>query len=131
MRKTLAALVAAVGLIWGAAAPAQDLKLLASWDTSYAPVEAVIDPLAARISEATGGKVKFTRFGPETIPPFEQFDPVDESPFLRLPSLRIASCVGVTRSTSVPSSPRWVASFPILRPISTFRNRLRIFLNQV
>jgi predicted TPR repeat methyltransferase len=61
----------------------------------------------------------------------EQFDPVDASPFSKLPSRRIASSAGATRSTSVPSFPRWVAFFPILRPTSTYRNRWRIFPNLV
>lgn len=81
MNKTLGMLAVAVGLIQVSAASAQSLRLLSSWDSSYAPVEAVIDPLMEKISEATGGAITVTRFGPETIPPFEQLDPVARGAF--------------------------------------------------
>ena len=81
MNKAFGILVAAIGLVHASAVSAQSLRLLSSWDSSYAPVEAVIDPLMAKISEATNGAVTITRFGPETIPPFEQLDPVARGAF--------------------------------------------------
>ncbi len=81
MRYFKALLVGAIGLAQVGVAAAQELRLLTSWDNSYAPVEAVIDPLMAKISEATDGALTIRRFGPETIPPFEQLDPVARGAF--------------------------------------------------
>lgn len=81
MSKTFGILAAAIGLIHASAATAESLRLLSGWDSSYAPVEAVIDPLMERITEATDGAITITRFGPETIPPFEQLDPVARGAF--------------------------------------------------
>lgn len=81
MRKFVAMLAGAIGLAQVGAAAAEELRLLTSWDTSYAPVEAVIDPLMDKITEATDGALTVTRFGPETIPPFEQLDPVARGAF--------------------------------------------------
>ena len=81
MNKAFGLLVAAIGLVHASAASAQSLRLLAGWDRSYAPVEGVIDPLMEKISEATDGAITVTRFGPETIPPFEQLDPVARGAF--------------------------------------------------
>lgn len=81
MNKAFGILAAAIGLIQASAATAENLRLLSSWDSSYAPVEAVFDPLMERINEATDGEITITRFGPETIPPFEQLDPVARGAF--------------------------------------------------
>lgn len=75
------AVAAAIALAGAPGAQAQQLRLLSSWDTSYAPVEGVIDPLMRAFEEATGGEVTIQRFGPETIPPFEQLDPVARGAF--------------------------------------------------
>jgi len=81
MRKFVAILSGVIGLAQVGAVSAEELRLLTSWDTSYAPVEAVIDPLMDKITEATDGALTVTRFGPETIPPFEQLDPVARGAF--------------------------------------------------
>lgn len=81
MRKFVAMLSGVIGLAQVGTVSAEELRLLTSWDTSYAPVEAVIDPLMDKITEATDGALTVTRFGPETIPPFEQLDPVARGAF--------------------------------------------------
>jgi len=81
MKMKTGLLAAAIVLSTVTAVSAQNLRLLTGWDQSYAPVEGVIDPLMERISEATGGAITVSRFGPETIPPFEQLDPVARGAF--------------------------------------------------
>jgi TRAP-type transport system periplasmic protein len=60
---------------------AEDFRMLTGWDTSYAPVTAVLDPFMQRLQEDSDGNVNITRSGPETIPPFEQLDPVSRGLF--------------------------------------------------
>jgi TRAP-type C4-dicarboxylate transport system substrate-binding protein len=60
---------------------AQDLRVLSSWDASYAPVTEVLEPFMEKLAEESDGALTLTRFGPETIPPFEQLDPVSRGLF--------------------------------------------------
>ncbi len=60
---------------------AQDMRLLSSWDSSYPPVSAVLDPFIERLQEETDNQLKISRFGPETVSPFEQIDPVARGVF--------------------------------------------------
>lgn len=62
-------------------AQAQDLRVLSSWGESYAPVTEVLDPFLEMLEEESGGSLTLTRLGPETIPPFEQLDPVSRGLF--------------------------------------------------
>ncbi|MBU0643701.1 MULTISPECIES: TRAP transporter substrate-binding protein DctP [Roseobacteraceae] len=62
-------------------AMAQDLKVLSSWDQSYAAVGEVLMPFMEYLEEETTADLKLSRFGPETIPPFEQFNPVSQGLF--------------------------------------------------
>ncbi|SFP90988.1 TRAP transporter substrate-binding protein DctP [Tranquillimonas alkanivorans] len=63
------------------AAHSQDLRVLSSWSESYAPVTEVLDPFLEKLEEESGGSMTLTRFGPETVPPFEQLDPVSRGLF--------------------------------------------------
>ena len=60
---------------------AEDFRLLSSWDSSYAPVENVIDPFIEKLETESNGEISISRSGPETIPPFEQLDPVSRGLF--------------------------------------------------
>ncbi|AJE45218.1 putative periplasmic substrate binding protein [Celeribacter indicus] len=62
-------------------ATAQDLKILSSWDQSYPAVSDVLIPFMDYLEEETTADLKLTRFGPETIPPFEQLNPVTQGLF--------------------------------------------------
>jgi TRAP-type C4-dicarboxylate transport system substrate-binding protein len=62
-------------------ASAQEMRLITGWDSSYAPITAVLDPFIERLSQETNGQVSISRFGPETVPPFEQLDPVSRGLF--------------------------------------------------
>jgi len=71
------AVVAAVAsLTFGGVANAQNLRLLASWDSSYAAVSDVLMPFVQKLENDTTAGVKIQIMGPETVPPFEQLDPV-------------------------------------------------------
>ena len=57
------------------AAEARDFRLLSGWDSSYVAVDVLtsfIETLDEAVTEGFGVNV----MGPETVPPFEQFDPV-------------------------------------------------------
>lgn len=74
---------AALGLATGFADPAEarDLRLLSSWDSSYPVVNHVLHPFLETLDEAVTTELGMTVMGPETVPPFEQFDPVSRGLF--------------------------------------------------
>lgn len=80
--KTLQALtiLAAVGLA-ATSAEARDYRLLSSWDQNYAYNPYILDPFVEGVGEATDGRVSITVSGPETVPPFEQVEPVGAGVF--------------------------------------------------
>lgn len=79
--KTLLQGVAVAAAVLPFAAQAQDMRVLSSWGESYAPVTEVLDPFLELLEEESGGSLSLTRLGPETIPPFEQLDPVSRGLF--------------------------------------------------
>lgn len=62
-------------------AMAADLKILSSWDQSYAAVGEVLMPFMEYLENETTENLNLSRFGPETVPPFEQFNPVAQGVF--------------------------------------------------
>ncbi|MEX0407283.1 TRAP transporter substrate-binding protein DctP [Aquibium sp. LZ166] len=80
MNKLLAIIGVAVLAVgnWSAA-QAQDMRALAGWDATYVTVGGVIDPFLREIEGVTGSAIQ--RFGPETVPPFEQLEPVGSGVF--------------------------------------------------
>ncbi|WP_172723950.1 MULTISPECIES: TRAP transporter substrate-binding protein DctP [Neorhizobium] len=78
MKSTLAGLLAAIALFATAqTATSQELRVLSSWDDSYPVVGRVLDAYTKEVAKASDGKLTFTRVGPETVPPFEQFEAVE------------------------------------------------------
>lgn len=75
------AIVAAATLFCADPAQARDLRLLSSWDSSYSAVENVLVPFVDTLEEAISEDIGINVMGPETIPPFEQFDPVSRGLF--------------------------------------------------
>jgi TRAP-type C4-dicarboxylate transport system substrate-binding protein len=63
---------------------AADLRLLASWDKTNPAVGALAEPFARGVETGTKGSVKFVISGPETVPPFEQLQPVSTGVFQML-----------------------------------------------
>ncbi|SLN66100.1 Lactate-binding periplasmic protein precursor [Roseivivax jejudonensis] len=78
---TRAAFAATAALSLGTTASAQDLRLLAGWDSSYAAVGDVLMPFIERLEEETTADISINVLGPETVPPFEQLDPVSRGLF--------------------------------------------------
>lgn len=71
----LTTIAASAMMMIGGSAQATDLKVLASWDPTYAAVGEVLEPFLEKMeSEVTD--INVTMMGPETVPPFEQLDPV-------------------------------------------------------
>jgi TRAP-type mannitol/chloroaromatic compound transport system substrate-binding protein len=62
-------------------ADAAELRLLSSWDKSNWPAYAVADTYLKMVNGAPGGKVKIALNGPETVPPFQQIQPVSAGVF--------------------------------------------------
>lgn len=80
MLKTMA-LATVTLLSMAGASQARDLRLLASWDSSYAAVSDVLKPFIKTVEEKTAADFKINVLGPETVPPFEQLDPVSRGLF--------------------------------------------------
>jgi TRAP-type C4-dicarboxylate transport system substrate-binding protein len=75
------ALAAATLMFSGFAANAADYRMLSSWDGNYAYNPYLVDPFVEGVREATEGRVNITVSGPETVPPFEQLEPVGAGVF--------------------------------------------------
>lgn len=60
---------------------AETLTLLSSWDRTYTAVPVFVDAFIARVAELSGGDITITMVGPETVPPFEQLQPVSAGLF--------------------------------------------------
>ena len=77
-------LVLATSLALVSGAQAADIRLLSSWDKTNPAVGALADPFAKGVETATKGNIKFIVSGPETVPPFEQLQPVTTGVFQML-----------------------------------------------
>lgn len=62
-------------------AAAQDMKLLNSWDQNFPASKVAAQPFVALVNEAAKGSMKITIAGPETVPSFEQFQPLQSGAF--------------------------------------------------
>lgn len=83
MRKLATSLTLALaGSLWAASpATSQDMRVVTSWDGSYPPVEVLLHPMMADLESALGDGTSIRILGPETIPPFEQLEPVSRGLF--------------------------------------------------
>lgn len=80
--KFLAALGVAAGMLMSAApSHAVDFRVLVSWDETYPTHGVLLKKWAKDIETASKGDMKFTISGPETVPPFEQLQPVGAGAF--------------------------------------------------
>lgn len=74
--------LALAGSLWVAApATAQDMRVVTSWDGSYPPVEVLLHPMMADLESALGEGTSIRVSGPETLPPFDQLEPVSRGLF--------------------------------------------------
>ena len=62
-------------------AKAEQFRMLSSWDKNYANNPVVLNPFMQGIEAASNGRMKFTVSGPETVPPFEQLEPLASGAF--------------------------------------------------
>jgi TRAP-type C4-dicarboxylate transport system substrate-binding protein len=67
--------------LFAASAGAADLKLLSSWNRNEWPTYAIVDNYMKIVHEDGAGKVKIDIRGPETVPPFQQIQPVSAGAF--------------------------------------------------
>ena len=72
---------AAAVLAAGTAASAETLTMLSSWDESYNAVPVFAQGFAERLEEKSDGAIEVQIRGPETVPPFEQLQPVSAGLF--------------------------------------------------
>ena len=63
---------------------AADIRLLSSWDKTNPAVGTLAEAFAKDVETATKGDLKFIINGPETVPPFEQLQPVAAGAFQML-----------------------------------------------
>ena len=77
-------LVLATSIAWVSGSQAADIRLLSSWDKTNPAVGVLADPFAKGVESATQGNIKFIISGPETVPPFEQLQPVTTGVFQML-----------------------------------------------
>jgi TRAP-type C4-dicarboxylate transport system substrate-binding protein len=62
-------------------ASAQQFRMLSSWDKNYANNPVILNPFMQGIETASKGRMKFSVSGPETVPPFEQLEPLASGVF--------------------------------------------------
>lgn len=76
------ALASSAGLLVSSGAQAQtNLRLLNAWDSRYAATPLIADAFIASVKQASKGDIQITSYGPEVVPPFEQFQPVSKGAF--------------------------------------------------
>jgi len=76
-----AAATAAALATFTTAAQAVDLRMLTSWDDTFPPTVTMAKAYAKNVEAASKGDIKFSVSGPETVPPFEQLQPVGTGAF--------------------------------------------------
>lgn len=65
-------------------AQAADIRLLSSWDRTNPAVATLAEAFTKGVESSTKGNIKFIVSGPETVPPFEQLQPVSTGVFQML-----------------------------------------------
>lgn len=80
-RALLVAAAASAFSLSAVSAQATDLRLLSSWDRTYAIVPSVTEAFMDMVAEASDGDTTITMIGPEAVPPFEQMQPVANGVF--------------------------------------------------
>ena len=77
VQRRVSRLVALLVLCFGLApVHALELRMLMSWDENYPGVAQMAERFARKVDEASGGEVTFALTGPNSIPAFEQLQPV-------------------------------------------------------
>ena len=71
-------------LAFASGANAADIRMLSSWDKTNPAVGVLAEAFAKNVEAASKGSIKFIISGPETVPPFEQLQPVSTGVFQML-----------------------------------------------
>ena len=79
--RKLCSMLALAASVLAAPAFGQEFRLLSSWDKNYAYNPHMLDPFIKGVEEGSKGRIKFVVNGPETVPPFEQMEPVSSGVF--------------------------------------------------
>jgi len=74
-------LVLLVVLTFSSQAFAKNLKLLSAYQPNFIFNVGITDIFKKHVVEISGGKLKITQFGPDVVPTFEQFQPVQAGVF--------------------------------------------------
>ncbi len=74
-RTRLAALTVAV-VLFAPAGRSADFRMLSSWDKNNPAVPAIAESFIKNVGAASNGSMRIILNGPETVPPFEQLQPV-------------------------------------------------------
>lgn len=77
----LAAAITSALVALTASAQALELRMLSSWDDTFPPTITMAKAYAKNVEAASKGDIKFVFSGPETVPPFEQLQPVGTGVF--------------------------------------------------
>ena len=64
-----------------AASAETSVRMLKTWDDRYTGSSVICDRYAEMLEEASGGEISVQMFGPETIPPLDQLEPVQNGLF--------------------------------------------------
>lgn len=81
LRRLLVSAAASACLLTGALAHAKSFTILSSWDASYNAVPVFVDTFIEKLKEKSNGEMTAQMRGPETVPPFEQLQPVSSGLF--------------------------------------------------
>jgi|TARA_R100001143_G_scaffold63265_1_gene69233 TRAP-type C4-dicarboxylate transport system substrate-binding protein len=76
LHRLLATALTSACLLISASAQAKDLTLLSSWDDNYNAVPVFVGQFVEKLKEKSNGDLNVQVRGPETVPPFEQLQPV-------------------------------------------------------
>lgn len=81
LRRLLISAAASACLFSGAIAHAKNFTILSSWDANYNAVPVFVDTFMEKLKEKSNGELTAQMRGPETVPPFEQLQPVSSGLF--------------------------------------------------
>lgn len=80
-RRLLLLVLTTAGIAVASGVQARNLTLLSSWDRNYNAVPVFVDKFVEKLKAKTDGDLQIQVRGPETVPPFEQLQPVSSGLF--------------------------------------------------
>lgn len=80
-KKTLVSGVLVATVAFAGSTQARPMTMLSSWEASYNAVPVFAEGFMQEVKERSGGELEINMRGPETVPPFEQLQPVSSGMF--------------------------------------------------